>query len=70
MHEIEKFTALEEQLNTLLERHVDLKKQVQHLLSRENELINERAALMKKNEQARSRVESMISRLKIMEQGS
>ena len=61
-----------------LERRLDefvvitnqLKDENRSLKQRQDTLIGERATLLQKNEQVRSRVEAMIGRLKSMEHGS
>jgi cell division protein ZapB len=55
------------QLDTLLSAHTKLKLENESLKSQQDSLIEERAQLIEKNEQARSRVEAMITRLKVME---
>jgi cell division protein ZapB len=67
-----------EQLFKNLEHHVDeyielcdeYKRHNKSLRVREIQLTEERANLMKKNDMARTKVESMISRLKALEQDS
>jgi cell division protein ZapB len=67
--------SLAEQI-ALLEQRVDALMSVCARLQRENRMLRdsqaslnaERAALLEKNETARSRIESMISRLKALEQ--
>lgn len=61
-----------------LERRVDelvmtcnqLKEENRSLRARQDNLMGERASLLQKNEQVRSRVEAMVGRLKAMEHGS
>ena len=70
-------TTLELELKRL-EKRVDdlvavvgqLKEENRALRLRQDALSAERAALLQKNEQVRARVESMIGRLKSMEQGA
>ncbi len=70
-------SQIEQQLKTLEERMLQLfelcetyKRQNRSLRTREAQLLDERAQLLKKNDQARAKVEAMISRLKAMEQDS
>jgi cell division protein ZapB len=56
-----------EELVTLLEH---LREENRALRARHESLAGERAALMHKNEQVRTRVEAMIGRLKTMEHGA
>lgn len=63
-------TALEEKLDELLNRHNVLLKENQLLKTKQEELVREKAKLIEKTSTARFRVESMISRLKSMEQGT
>lgn len=56
-----------EELITILER---LKEENRALRARHESLAGERAALMHKNEQVRTRVEAMIGRLKTLEHGA
>lgn len=60
--------ALANKLNQLVEvaRKLDVENRM--LKSAQAELLDERAALSNKNDQARIRIEAMISRLKAMEQ--
>ncbi len=64
------FKNLESQLDEFIELCDDYKRQNGSLKSREEQLIEERATLMKKNDLARTKVEAMISRLKALEQDS
>lgn len=59
---------LEAHLTQLLALCDKLREENRSLQSRQETLIAERASLMAKNEQARSRVEAMIHRLKALEQ--
>ena len=63
-HEI---IALSEQLDRLLEHVRRLKEENRSLRQSQEQLSGERAGLMERNEQARSRVETMIQRLKSLE---
>ena len=58
---------LESRVEELIETVGRLKKENRLLYSRQEELTAERAELIEKTEQAKSRVESMITRLKSME---
>jgi len=60
--------ALAAKLNQLVEVARKLDAENRTLKSVQAELLDERAALSGKNEQARVRIEAMISRLKAMEQ--
>ena len=64
------FQHLESQLDELIELSDEHKRQNHSLKTREEDLIKERSVLMKKNDLARTKVESMISRLKALEQDS
>ena len=63
-----------QQLTERIERLVELTRRLadenRSLRTSQDQLIGERAALLTKNEQARSRVEAMISRLKSLEQNA
>jgi cell division protein ZapB len=56
----------EETLDRLMELCQRLKRDNQALQAREDELLGERSKLMKKNEQARHKVETMINRLQAL----
>ena len=60
--------ALAAKLNQLVEVARKLDAENRTLKSVQAELLDERAALSGKNDQARARIEAMISRLKAMEQ--
>ncbi|KQQ53857.1 hypothetical protein ASF84_18815 [Pseudomonas sp. Leaf127] len=62
--------ALMARLELLLERVEQLKGQNAFLLTQEKTWREERAHLIEKNEIARQKVESLISRLKALEQDS
>lgn len=47
-----------------------LREENHSLMDRLEGMMNERASLLQKNEQVRSRVEAMITRLKALEQGA
>lgn len=59
---------LEQQLRNLLAQCQRLKEENLSLQNRQETLVAERAALVAKNEEARSKVEAMINRLKSLEQ--
>lgn len=62
-------TTLELKIEELIQL-CDVLNQENHLLkSRESSWAKERAELVEKNEQARVKIEAMISRLKSLEQG-
>jgi len=60
--------ALTTKLDLLIQRVEQLKAQNRQLLASEKAWREERAHLIEKNEMARHKVESMISRLKALEQ--
>lgn len=64
MHEV---AALSQQLDRLLDVVRRLHEENRSLRHSQEQLANERAGLMARNEQARSRVEAMIQRLKALE---
>ena len=66
-HIEEQLTLLQSQMHELLDSHQKLKLENGSLREQQNDLLEERAKLIEKNEQARSRVEAMITRLKTME---
>ncbi len=59
--------ALEQQVSALLETCAYLKEENRLLRAQQERLQEERAALMEKNQTARSRVDAIISRLKSLE---
>jgi cell division protein ZapB len=59
--------ALSQQLDRLLEHVHRLSEENRSLRHSQEQLANERAGLLARNEQARSRVEAMIQRLKALE---
>lgn len=61
---------LERQLEAMLSTIKRLNEENLSLKSRQEALVNERASLVARNEQARARVEAMISRLKALEEGA
>ncbi|MGE4072826.1 MAG: TIGR02449 family protein [Lysobacterales bacterium] len=60
--------SLAEKLERLLNTNARLFEENRSLKAAQEQLAQERATLLAKNEQARSRVEAMITRLKAMEQ--
>lgn len=54
-------------MNSLQSRVAELERENKSLLTRQEALVAERAGLVKRNEEARARVESMIERLKSLE---
>jgi cell division protein ZapB len=65
---ITELDALERKVNELVELCHVLSRENRALRSRQNTWSTERAKLIEKNELAKSKVESMISRLKSLEQ--
>ena len=63
-------TRLAQRVDELLTMVQHLKEENRALRSRHESLAGERAALMHKNEQVRTRVEAMIGRLKTLEHGA
>jgi cell division protein ZapB len=61
---------LEKQIDALLATIGALREENRALRHRQDNLANERASLMQRNEQVRTRVEAMIGRLKTLEHGS
>lgn len=61
---------LEKQVEDLLAALQGLKEENRALRSRQDSLSTERASLLQKNEQVRTRVEAMIGRLKMLEHGT
>lgn len=59
---------LEQQINRLVARCEQLEQENRVLQSRQDDLMVERAGLLSRTEQARSRVEAMINRLRSLEQ--
>ena len=62
--------SLEVRIDELIEAVNGLRNENRALRSQQDNLIAERATLIEKSELARSRVESMIARLKAMELGT
>jgi cell division protein ZapB len=70
-HSIElEFKRLERQVDELVNTVHHLKEENRALKSRQDSLATERATLLQKNEQVRTRVEAMIGRLKTLEHGT
>jgi len=61
--------TLERQVEELIRTCGQLREENKSLRVRQDHLVSERAELIEKTELARSRVESMITRLKSMEEG-
>ncbi len=61
---------LEKQVDDLIASISDLKEENRALRHRQESLATERASLLQKNEQVRTRVEAMIGRLKMLEHGT
>jgi len=57
-------------MNSLKSRVAELERENKSLLNRQEALVAERAGLVQRNEEARTRVESMIERLKSLENAS
>jgi cell division protein ZapB len=66
----EDFSALEAKIDELIKACEALREENRALRAQQNNLVAERASLIEKSELARSRVESMIARLRAMEIGS
>ena len=60
---------LEESLDELIERYSASQQENITLKTKQDELVKEKAKLVEKTNDVRSRVEAMIVRLKAMEQG-
>jgi cell division protein ZapB len=65
----EQIAVLEKRVDDLIRLCDQLREENRVLRESQESLNAERAALLEKNEKARSRIEAMISRLKAMEQG-
>ena len=63
----ENIDSLEHQIDQLIYHSTQLEKENKSLRSQEVSWIKERKKLIEKNDQARSRVESMIDRLRALE---
>lgn len=66
----QEIVALNQQVDRLLDRLRRLSEENRSLRTSQEQLTGERAGLMARNEQARSRVEAMIQRLKSLESNS
>ncbi len=64
---VNELTALEQQVDELLNRLDQVKRENSSLRESQSTLMTERAQLVEKTEKARSRVEAIITRLKAME---
>jgi len=62
--------TIEASMNRLKSRVAELERENKSLLKRQEALVAERAGLVQRNEEARTRVESMIERLKSLENAS
>ena len=60
-------SALETRVDELIKTVEELKTENSALKNQQESLVNERAILIEKTEQARTRIESMIGRLRAME---
>ncbi len=64
------FNTLEHKIDQLLDHCHRLEQENQRLHAQETQLKDERARLLQLNDQTRSKVESMIQRLKALEQNA
>jgi len=64
---MEPLKALEAQIDVLIQTCQQLAEENRNLRAQQTTLISERDALLEKNALARSRIESMIAKLKAME---
>jgi len=67
---IQELKQLEKRVDELVATVAQLKEENHALRRRQDILMSERAGLLSKNEQVRTRVEAMIGRLKAMEQSA
>ena len=65
---INNMQLLEQQVTRLVEKVSKLELENQSLHNRQENLVSERASLLVKNEQARTRIEAMINRLRALDQ--
>ena len=65
---LDQLQAFAARVEALLERNQRLAEENRSLRHQQEQLVNERSTLLAKNEQARLRVEAMITRLKSLEQ--
>jgi len=63
-------TELEEKLDALINLYKAIKNENRSLITKQEELVREKAKLIEKTSLARTRVEAMITRLKSMEHGT
>ena len=64
------FKDLEDKLDRLIDRYLDVKNENSTLKLKQETLAQEKAQLLEKTTLAKSRVEAMITRLKAMEHSS
>jgi len=64
------FKDLEDKLDRLVDKYLDVKNENSTLKVKQETLAQEKAQLLEKTTQAKIRVEAMITRLKAMEHGS
>ena len=60
----------EDKLDQLVDKYIDVKNENTSLKIKQETLAQEKAQLLEKTTEARTRVEAMITRLKAMEHGS
>ena len=70
IHLTTEFKDLEDKLDRLVDKYLDVKNENSTLKIKQETLALEKAQLLEKTTQAKSRVEAMIIRLKAMEHGS
>jgi cell division protein ZapB len=68
--ENKEFKVLEKKIDELVQLCGQLNQEIKALQANESGWRNERGQLLKKNDEARSKVEAMIQRLKALEQES
>ncbi len=68
--EAKQYKSLEQKIDKLISLCDQLNEENRLLKSKEDNWVNERAQLIEKNEQAKLKVEAMITRLKALEQSS
>ena len=64
------FKNFEAKLDQLVDKYIDVKNENTSLKIKQETLAQEKAQLLEKTTEARTRVEAMITRLKAMEHGS
>ena len=64
------FKNFEDKLDQLVDKYIDVKNENTSLKIKQETLAQEKAQLLEKTTEARTRVEAMITRLKAMEHGS